>query len=361
MTSSSNSNVAIIVPTWQNRSDLWLNLLDYYTNLGSSHGVYVGDSTEYAHPEEIHTTVGRFDGRIKVSYITLPGMNDTEAISELLNTANEPYAAFCGDDDFLVPSSLDTCAQYLKNNPEYSAIHGIAAVFDINPNANNGPIVATARYGLRFVDAESGSGRLTEYLANFFETLFSVHRTAQFRSDVAESLSLTDRHFRDLLICCLTVIRGKVKQLDCFYLVRQIHSRQFLAPDAFDWVTRTHWATDFQWFSDRLSKELVQQDGISMEEARGVVKTAFWTYLARGIARDRDAKYRAKDTGLTGVIRRTPWMHRSARKIRSFLPRQDTQMSLNALLRPSSPHHSEFMPVYSAISEGKSDGRTSGA
>jgi hypothetical protein len=97
--------------------------------------------------------------------------------------------------------------------------------------------------------------------------------------------------FRELLSCCLSIIRGKAKELDCLYLIRQAHDERLFVPDAYDWITSPDWLPSYQIFCDCLMEELAQQDGISVDEAPGEVKGAFWSYLARALTGKWEQRY----------------------------------------------------------------------
>jgi glycosyltransferase domain-containing protein len=286
-------------------------------------------------------------------YLPLPGLNDTQAISELLNVAKEPYAAVCGDDDFLVPASLEKCVQFLKGHQDYSAAHGVGAYCPVDIEASRGERVWSFRYGLRSVEQESGTNRLLHYIANYFPVVFSVRRTEMMREGFSIARSLPDRHFRELLPASLAVVGGKAMQLDCFYLVRGIHQRQH-ALDQFDWVTGPDWQRSYEGFREPLSKALARQDTITLDEARQVVKEAFSGYLARKMLEHMRTGYgRAvtpRRSRFIKIGRSVPLLRGTWRQLRSiFLKAEERKYSLGALLRPSSPYHADFLPIYRAI------------
>jgi hypothetical protein len=177
----------------------------------------------------------------------------------------------------------------------------------------------------------------------------------------------------ELLIGCQSVIQGKVKELDCLYLVRQVHDRRYLAPDMFDWITSPNWLQSYELFRERLSEELAQQDEITIDQAREVVKQAFWAYLARGLGKKWASLYTQNGAGpryrVRETARRIPGLRWAWRNGWSFLPGENNKMSLPALLRPTSPYHADFMPIYRAITStggnlrgtGGSPGQSPGA
>lgn len=345
--------VGIVIPT-MNRPDFVIRQLAYYADVGYRHTVYVGDSSEPVHVEEVTRAVRRLQGRINIVHIRLPGLNDSQAIKELLYCVKEPYAAFVGDDDFLAAASLERCARFLEAHPDYSTAHGVAAIFGLASSGAHGEIAWWSRYGQRAVEHASATKRLIDYLGTYYVTLFSVHRTEDFRREMDAPMQVSDRAFRgELLPGCLSIIRGKAKELDCLSLIRQAHDRRYLMPDAYGWIANPDWLPSYQIFSNCLAEELSQRDGITLEQAREVVKQAFWSYLNRGLMKHWRWRY-GKNSTSSGyswrdLARAVPGLRGGWRKVRSLLPGNNDPFSLEAMMRPSSPYHEDFMPIYRAI------------
>ncbi len=344
--------VGIVIPT-MNRSDFVIRQLAYYADVGYQSTVYVGDSSDSVHLQRVTQAVRGLQNRINLVHIRLPGLNDSQAIRELLYCVQEPYVAFVGDDDFLVPASLEKCARFLKAHADFSTAHGVATLCGLGSPGAHGEVTWCGRYGQYPMEQASGRDRLTDYLGNYFVTLFSIHRTQDFRRDMDAACLMPDKAFRELLPCCLSIIRGEAKELDCLYLIRQAHDRRYLLPDVYDWITSPDWLPSYQIFCDCLVGELARQDGISMDEARKVVKQAFWSHLARGLTQKWKQLYAQNGSWILSrareAIRRMPVLRWAWRKGHSLLPGEEYKLSLPALLHPSSPYHIDFMPVYRAI------------
>ena len=181
--------------------------------------------------------------------------------------------------------------------------------------------------------------------------VFSLHRVESWRAMYKDISLLEDKKSfaGELLPSCLSVVQGKVKELDCFYLARQVHNERYLLPHAFDWITNPTWLPSYQAFHDCLSTELAREDKISMEEAKEVVTQAFWSYLAQSIIMQWQALHgKAGHSRLRRVIRAIPSVRRGWRIVRSLNPNGSGRLLLPGLLRPSSPYHADFMPIYHA-------------
>jgi hypothetical protein len=165
----------------------------------------------------------------------------------------------------------------------------------------------------------------------------------------------------EVLVGCLSVLQGKVKRLDCLHIFRQHHQGRYGAADFYDWMTSPQWATTYGGFRDCLLEELVRQDRLSPEEAREVVKRAFWPWLANRLMsrwRKREGLDGRRRLGhLREVARRIPILKEAWRAIRSRMPGEEAGVSLPALLRPSSPYYRDFLPIYHTITNPRSQGR----
>ena len=349
----SNSDIAIIIPTI-NHSELLIRALAYYANVGCRHTIYVGDSSDPGQLEQSIKAIERLQNRVNILHIPLPGLNETEAMSDLIATVHEPYSVFVGDDDFMVPESLDKCALFLDAHSDFSLAYGLVASFTLEPRTSGGVTAASIRYpGWRSIEHSRGSERLLDYLSDVFPNLYAVRRTMEFRASMDASLPLKSANFRELLTGSLSIVRGKGKVLDCLYLARQDHDRYPLRwPDIFDTVTTQQWQPSHPIFFDRLQQALAQEDQITISEAGEIVKQAHWSYLVNRLTKGWESLYAPHGTGLRAGARlaagRIPLARETWRQLRSLRNVKRHEIKMGSLLRRSSPYHIDFMPVYRA-------------
>jgi glycosyltransferase domain-containing protein len=350
--------LTVIVPT-MNRSDFLARLLNYYADAGYQHWITIGDSSQGAHLETAKKTVAGLKGRLKINYCEYPGLSEPECTNQLLQSVKTPYLAWVADDDFLVPSALEQCVEFLRDHPDYSVALGKAVLFDLGRSGPFGDITNVSPYMLRSIEAASGRERLLYHLSHYSNPNFGVHRTDEFQKAYAGVPALGDKSFTEILPNCMSAVQGKVKELDCFYLVRQGHDRRYLLPDTFDWLTGQKWLPSYQIFNDSLAEELVRVDGIEDEAARDVVKQAFWAYLANNLLIKYHGRYEQSISGhRSGFLvraRKAMKQGSAASKVikpvwRLFKSRMNPSgMYLPTLLRDSSPYHQDFMRVYRAV------------
>jgi hypothetical protein len=138
--------------------------------------------------------------------------------------------------------------------------------------------------------------------------------------------------------------------LNDLFVVRQDHPARISSRDFFDWVTGESWSRSAGAFLDILSSRVAARAGLEKAAARAAVKQAFWRYLRlRSDASYRHAFEEAQSSGLRCRARGVRWLRSLVRETRSRAPGEAGRLSLEALLRPSSPHHADFLPIYQTI------------
>jgi glycosyltransferase domain-containing protein len=342
------SMITLLVPTL-NRPDFVLRLLRYYNNLNFQGCICIGDSSQSDNLEKTKRAIQMYKGKINIIFRECPGMNGAQCIQQLLNLVSTPYAALLPDDDLLIPAALYRCVSYLKGHPEYTSAHGRAILVGLNSKGVYGKVAWVDRYRLPVIEADSASQRLLDHLSDYSVTLFGVHRIDSWRVMYQNVSLLKDATFAlEFLPCCLSVIQGKIKELDCLYLLRQIHKQRYLLPEKKDWVADPEWQKSYKLFCDILAREIMLRDNIGLEQAQKTVEQAFSAYLEQ-----RLAGYPPNRTGLfrlrqvAGII---PGAFEVWRSLQNVIFKQRVSAPLlKELLNPSSPYHQDFMPIYRAL------------
>lgn len=336
-------DLSILIPT-MNRSDFLMRLLNYYADNNYKYQILIGDSSNAKHIEITKKAIEQFKGKLRITYREYPGINVAECLRQLTKLVTTPYAVFIADDDFLVPDGLEQCMKFLDDHGDYIAAHGMGISIRLRSNGSYGKFLGCTKYRLPVIEEDTASKRLLNHLKDYSVTLFCVHRTEAWRTMCQEDVGLVDTAFRaELLPCCLSVIQGKVKQLNCFYLVRQDHNRRYLLPNIDDWVRDPTWEHEYKIFRDYLAEELVRQEGITIDVAVPIVEKAFKLYLNNA----RNNKFKKIQTALSYII----GLRYLLRMLRYIWLNRSGDFSLPMLLSPSSPYYKDFLPVYKVITE----------
>jgi len=357
--------LTIVIPT-RNRPDFLARLLLYYERVSCPYPILVGDSSDGDCRKEVLNLINHFSKKLSLSLREHPhnpthgpGEGTISCMAHILNDIQTPYVAFNADDDFLIPRTLKKCVEFLEGHPDYSTVHGEAVLFALKDGFVGGEIQATSRYSQRALEFPLATKRLFENLRKFLTTEFSVKRTSLMRKtwQVLHQLHL-DNYWGELLVSCLSVIDGKVKKLEDLYMVRQGHLLQTgaVSRGLFTWLASQNFAEQHRLFSDCLSRALVQCGALNEEEARELVKKAFWAWLSNGLMFKWKANYSQNfllyQEVLQKLSRRLPHLREAWHVLKSMLP--GGQMLLPALLKRSSPYHEDFQPLHEVITSGNS-------
>jgi len=371
--------ITLFTPTL-NRPEYMVRLLKYYQDIGFKGRISIGDSSDEPHARETEQAVYSMQGGLDVVHQRFPGINGVECVYRLLESVTTKYAAFASDDDFFVPTALDDCMAFLDANPGYSAAHGLGTLLSVASNAAYGPVTGTGYYEQPEVEDDSPSARLKSLLADYSVTLFSVHRTETWQAMYQEASAVREwrRFGGELLQCSRSVIDGKVKQLDCLSLVRQVYDYRNVnradlnsetedtasnnaqrinmtassKVDEFEWLTGEDWLPSFTLFRDKVSKDLAHREGIDGNEAQERVKQAFWPYLLTALNKSTGNTHAVSQNQIKSVGGLIPGARKSWRMIKSLVPKGTNQMSLEGLLLGSSRYHQGFMPIYRMVTTG---------
>lgn len=346
--------ITLLIPTI-NRSDFLIRQLNYYRDVGFQGCICIGDSSDTVHTERTKRALKAFQGSLNVIYREYPHLNDAACLQQLLDFVVTPYAAFVADDDFLVPTALEQCALFLDKHCDYSAAHGMALAISLKSSGAYGQVAWARPYELPVIEAESAAQRILAHLNNYAVTLFSVHRIGSWREMYRDISLLADKTFAsELLPCCLSVIKGKVKELDCLYLVRQDHAQRYLLPGKRDWIRNPNWPSLYQVFCSLLAKELAKQDRVSADKAQEIVEQAFGSYMTKLLGEQWQNHCGQGSAGTHNRLRQVARLIPGALRVwRALHSLRNTgarvEIPLAVLLNPSSSYYAEIMPIYRAL------------
>ena len=346
----SKALLTIIVPTL-NRSAFIIRLLNYLAHTNYKHCIAIGDSSDGFHVEKTKEAIKTIGKKLEIVYSEFPGLSCHATQKQLIQSVATPYIVSLPDDDFLVPDGLDKCIEFLETHPDYVAAHGVGVIVTFKAGEPYGKDLLIDNYRQPIIEKESATERLVELLEKYSVPVFSVHRTAAFR--VMWFDKIDNYAFGELLPCCLSVILGKIKHLNGFYLVRQNHGERYLSPDLYDWITNARWQSSYEVLQNCLTEELSKRENITLDEAKQIFKQGFWAYLIMQLSTHYKGQYEPTIlVDIKQVVKNIPFVNNILRSILRSIRQQwlsTGNISLPALLNPRSPYHNDFMPIYRAI------------
>ncbi|HUT23517.1 MAG TPA: TIGR00180 family glycosyltransferase [Sumerlaeia bacterium] len=302
--------LTLVIPT-RNRPQWLRRLLLYYRREKLSVPILVADSSRDEEARANRDAVRQASETLRIGYQA----NDAEIpfcekAVRAVESADSEFLVFCADDDFLIPSGMTACAEFLKNHPDYSLAHGRSVTLKISPDATERPVpwdkVRCTVYRQRAVEAEGAAQRLRDHLDNYASTFYSVHRGDQLARNLRATADHTsDVRFGELLPSALSVVQGKVKQLDALYMVRQAHGEATsLAEGSIsDLLKEADFSRRYGAVRDCLAEELARAIGVAPEQGVDEIDRAFNAYLRRTRRREErmEASAQGARAGETGA------------------------------------------------------------
>jgi glycosyltransferase domain-containing protein len=344
-------NISIIIPT-MNRPKLLLRLLQYLSSLEFDGHILIGDSSSAKIFREVEVDLEVLKGKLSITHCHIPGHSVAAAVVHMNKYLTTSYVCLIPDDDFIVPQTVGACIKFLDEHDDYVAAHGLGLT--IGSFSGNSQIVDRVAFYRQTVSSEeTASARLQRHLESYSVSLFSVHRSevwSKMFMNVATPLSRAEfyeKSFMDeLLPCCLSVVYGKVKEIDGLYLVRQMHNERYLLPSWYQWLTSEKWYASYRFFHEIVSNDICEMDGITLSRAHEAVDLGFSRYLQQVVGLvgleslgGRIRKLVKRSIPRFGLI--------FLRDLRSRL--ELNRLSLDALMSPNSRYHREFIQIYNLV------------
>ncbi|MDO8527215.1 MAG: TIGR00180 family glycosyltransferase [Deltaproteobacteria bacterium] len=292
----------------------------------------------------------RYDSRLSLMEKTREGVKQVTT----------PYAVFWADDDFMVPRTFESAVQFLDENPDYGLAHGKCGMFNVEENGTQFPSNAFSFYRQGENFGETASERLLNHLGSYFVTFYSIHRTEILKKSIQLCKNFQwDYHFEELVPSCLSILYGKVKTVDGLYMLRERHAdagawtKSQNMRDVFDWVINPTFAQNWEKMETCLGGEISKIDGIPLDEAKEIVKKAFWKRLAIVMNKKLKPATQSKST-MRQVLKKNKMLHALWMALRSFSWREQDRFLLPALQRKTSPYYQDFQAVYQCLVQDKS-------
>ena len=274
--------VAIIVPT-MNRSKFVKRLLSYYSHCLFDSTVYIADSSDDEfHIKAIKEAITDVSHNLNVVYENYPKTNIEEAKRLILHQVTEKYASYCGDDDFLFPSTLKKCAIFLDNNQDYSNCHGTGVCFKMKDDSLYGGIQTASEYRLLANESDDPYLRLSYYLSNYWP-IWSVRRVDEFKKTLGLLRTIPVESFREITMGCVPIIQGKTKLINDLYVMRQVHKNRFQSQTPIVAFLKEGFHISYKEMHKIITNEIEISISINKSKVDAFVQQEFVNYYSRVI------------------------------------------------------------------------------
>lgn len=206
-----NTSITLIIPT-HNRHAFLARVLDYYKD--SDFSIIIVDSSSSSFRNKVPDNSHYFHWPEKSYFLK---------IHDALSKVSTPYVFLCADDDFINPSSVKKCINFLNENPDYASAQGHYIDFYNNRIIRFRPFPFTYIIGLDY-NAEKASDRIEQLFKQYMFLHYSVHRiqnltlTFDLLKDFPAIFGGAGQYFLDII----SITNGKHKVLPVFYAAREV-------------------------------------------------------------------------------------------------------------------------------------------
>lgn len=271
--------VAIIIPT-MNRSSFIRRLLSYYSHSLYESTIYIADSSDdILHIKAIKEAITDVSHNLNVVYKHYPKTNIEEAKRLILLQVSEKYASYCGDDDFLIPSTLKKCAIFLDNNQNYSNCHGTGVYFKIYDDSLFGIIQTASEYRLLANEYDDPYLRLSSYLRDYWP-IWTVRRVGEFKKTLGLLKTIPLEGCREITMGCVPIIQGKTKLINDLYVLRQVHKNRFQSHRSIEAFLSERFHISYKEMHKIISNEIKNNTSKNKPETENFVHQEFVNYFS---------------------------------------------------------------------------------
>jgi glycosyltransferase domain-containing protein len=222
-------------------------------------------------------------------------INPAEKMLDALHSVETEYCVICFEDDFVIPTSIHKCVDFLNVNRGYTSAYGNNAWLLLKDGSGRKP-----EFFYRYYENQSnaydnvGERLINRATNNNHFTLYSVHRTEFMKYFIGEAVKVTnklndvesfkqtpDLLFAELLLVWLPPVYGKEGCIDTFHHVRedctpQGTRRAYITQ--VDLVNEAGYKGSLINFRTRLVENLRKQAGIGIADAFQIADEAIMVY-----------------------------------------------------------------------------------
>ena len=255
------SSVTIVIPTHNRHSHL-VRSVSWF--LKGGYDIVIADSTECAWQHSLQDDP-------RVTYIHKPGPYAVyvDKLLAALQAVKTPMTAMCADDDFILYSGLEACADFLENHEDYAFCQGYAYLFQTIAGRN-----AIWPMPYDYHDVES-SDWLQRVIATKSTVYYGLNRTAalleafEFLLEVKLSRSTKAGGLVDFALTSIVARFGKMKRLTIPFALREYSTAVNVVGTRPELLLDPDLAVFFQKLLLRLMKEV---DGSHFEVEKALMR-----------------------------------------------------------------------------------------
>lgn len=217
------NELSIVVFT-KDRPELVLRTLEYLSKIKIIYPVIIADSSINRNKEIVCTSLKKYRS-LNIRYISYnESISQWDKIKDTVIKLSSEYIMLQGDDDFIIPSGLSECHEFIKRHKDYSVVGGR----EVRVIINSKTLKIDNIYTLPQIDLESSNPneRLFFHLSFYWPTIYSVFRRdvlyfALSQLDIFPTSIIQNWLPAELAMSAIAIIQGKYKCVKELLIIRQ--------------------------------------------------------------------------------------------------------------------------------------------
>lgn len=284
----SPSDITIVIPTFR-RPDYLLRTIKYYGDCQYKGTLLVGDSSDVSTRNRIQEFLD-LNRLPNIGYYNCERIDATDTLALLMGKIKTKYIAFCGDDDYLVPTSIERCMAFLDDNPDYSCACGRMVTYTLSgyntgTDTHQGVVTNFWEYYIPSIEHSTAAERLAYYSLHNPLVTYSIFRTNhRAESYRYENVAKKDASLlTELVPNFYSLITGKLKSFNHLHAFRQkgsqhrtsSHYTDGVPPEIIDWILTPKFIESYKYYEHLATPQLSRIDEIDEQSAKSIIKKQF--------------------------------------------------------------------------------------
>ena len=316
------NKITLIIPT-HNRHSYLTRILNYYEDVGMN--ILIADSSKKKYKNAF-----KYD----VEYIHYPNYSFFKKMTEIVQKINTPFVLMCADDDFIIPSAIEKCIDFLEKFSDFASVQGYYASFI---NMYNSIYFFNTYPSLRnyVINANTPEKRVKYHMSKYMHLFYSIHRI----NNLKNTFSLTpisNLNLIEIALGLISVINGKHKMLPFLYNIRESipNSASSTIERLNTIVKNPNMKEDYETFVNSISKHLSENSIYSFKDSKEIILASLDNFINRHYP------------SFQGTILKPPILQRINKKMIEQLGPVFPSLSNKLFYRKRSPHYKYFSSKY---------------
>lgn len=248
--------------------------LDYY--LHANVNILIADSTD--------TFFSYHNQHENLRYFHYPDMPFNMKMIEVFHHVKTPYVVLCADDDFTIPSAVQSCINFLEANQDFSSVQGQSIYFKVTDSKSFDVTLFYVSDKSHEANALTAEERLMQTMKNYVHQYHSVHRTEIAKCCFQKLHSLYSiRHLGEIGITLMPAINGKHRILPIFYQARERleTAGSLQVPGILEIIANSEMRKEYEIFLEAVTNYFCQQTGHKQSDGRICIEQAMELYFKK--------------------------------------------------------------------------------